>query len=197
MLVVAGLGVVIVGGRWARRLAGGHFGAVIKRQLGIRGRLPVAPSCSSVSSRIHASAVSTASAPCGSTSSPVAVGARAETSCSFRQCRRPFGILGLDGRLDRGRFGEPLGDGRSFVRLAVVFGSLLAGGLAVARGRRLDDVAAHDLRVPPDRGVSAVTAMAPRAAVHFVLGGALRAFLFVDQGLPVGDRDLVVRGGFR
>ncbi len=34
--------------------------------------------------------------------------------------------------------------------------------------------------------------MAPRAAVGFVLGGALGALFFVDQRLPVGDRDLVV-----
>ena len=32
------------------------------------------------------------------------------------------------------------------------------------------------------------------AAVGFVVGGALRALLFVDQRLPVGDRDLIVVG---
>ncbi len=34
--------------------------------------------------------------------------------------------------------------------------------------------------------------MPPRAAIVLVVGGALRAAFFVDQRLPVGDRDLVV-----
>ena len=33
-----------------------------------------------------------------------------------------------------------------------------------------------------------------RAPVDFVVGGALGALLFVDQRLPVGDRDLIVVG---
>ena len=34
----------------------------------------------------------------------------------------------------------------------------------------------------------------PRAAVDFVVGGALGALFLVDQRLPVGDRDLIVVG---
>ena len=52
--------------------------------------------------------------------------------------------------------------------------------------------AAHDLVVAP-RGEGSVTpAMPPRAPVILVVGGALGAAVFVDQRLPVGDRDLVV-----
>ena len=39
-----------------------------------------------------------------------------------------------------------------------------------------------------------MAAMPPRAAVHLIVGGALGAFFLVDQGLPVGNRDLVVVG---
>ena len=74
----------------------------------------------------------------------------------------------------------------------MVFGSLLARRLAVAG--RLDDVAAHDIRVPPGRGVSTAATVPPRPAVRFVLGGALRALLFVDQRLPIGDWNLVIIG---
>ena len=42
------------------------------------------------------------------------------------------------------------------------------------------------------RGGSAAAAMPAGAAIVLVLGGALGAALFVDQRLPVGDRDLVV-----
>ena len=34
--------------------------------------------------------------------------------------------------------------------------------------------------------------MPPRAPIDLVVGGALRAFFLFDQGLPIGDRDLIV-----
>ena len=37
-------------------------------------------------------------------------------------------------------------------------------------------------------------AMSPRTAIDLVIGGALGALLLVDQGLPVGDRNLVIIG---
>ena len=40
----------------------------------------------------------------------------------------------------------------------------------------------------------AAAAVAARAAIVFVVGGALGAAFFVDQRLPVGDRDLIVIG---
>ena len=39
-----------------------------------------------------------------------------------------------------------------------------------------------------------VPAMPPRTPVGLVFRGALRAALFVDERLPVGDRDLIVVG---
>ena len=36
--------------------------------------------------------------------------------------------------------------------------------------------------------------MSPRTPIGFVVGVALRALFFVDQGLPVGNRDLVIVG---
>ena len=42
--------------------------------------------------------------------------------------------------------------------------------------------------------MAAAVAMSPRTPIDLVVGGALRALFLVDQGLPVGDRDLVIVG---
>ncbi len=39
-----------------------------------------------------------------------------------------------------------------------------------------------------------MVAMSSRTPIGFIIGGALRALFFVDQGLPVGNRDLVIVG---
>ena len=83
---------------------------------------------------------------------------------------------------------EGLGDGRCLGRPAFSFRMLLARGFA--DGRCSHHVGTHHLVAAAVTG--RCVAVPARAAVDFVVGGALRAFFFVDQSLPVGDRDLVV-----
>jgi hypothetical protein len=70
-----------------------------------------------------------------------------------------------------------------------VLGARRHGGDLVGGLERL----ALDLvaRAPPGRALAASVA-ASGAGVGLGVGGALRAFLLGDQGLPVGDRDLIV-----
>ena len=60
-------------------------------------------------------------------------------------------------------------------------------------GRRFGTAAAPD-RIAACSGMVAVVAVPPRTAIDLVVGGALRALFFVDQSLPVRDRNLVVIG---
>src|SRR5262249_57266997 len=90
--------------------------------------------------------------------------------------------------------------GGSFMRGFDVLASLVDGCLVAGGGLRLslrggNAVLADRLAAPPvTPAVGAAPASAPGAPVHFVLGLAMRALLFGDQRLPVGDRDLVVVG---
>src|SRR5262245_18921523 len=81
--------------------------------------------------------------------------------------------------------------GLGFVAMCLVAGHLIRrfslGGVATVLADRR---AAH--AVAAARG--AALAAAPGAAVDLVVGLALRALLFGDQRLPVGDRNLVVLG---
>ena len=69
----------------------------------------------------------------------------------------------------------------------------LLGGARVAGGR-FRHRAAHDLFVAARGRRPASAAVPARAPVVLVFGGALGASFFVDQRLPVGDRDLIVVG---
>ena len=97
---------------------------------------------------------------------------------------RSFGVLGFDGRfvLDRG-----------FVRRGCVI--VIFSMLVCCRFRRiLGGLAAHNLIVAAGGGRAAAVVMPPRTAIGLIFRVALRAAFFVDQGLPVGDRDLIVIG---
>ena len=58
--------------------------------------------------------------------------------------------------------------------------------------RRLRRFAVHGLVVAPRGNRSAAAAMPPRAPIVLVVGGALGAAVFVDQRLPIGDRNLII-----
>ena len=70
------------------------------------------------------------------------------------------------------------------------FGRSVASGRVAAR--RIGEFAAQSVVVAVRGGMAIAAAAAARAPVDFIVGGALGALLFVDQGLPVGDRDLIV-----
>src|SRR5271155_2431293 len=57
--------------------------------------------------------------------------------------------------------------------------------------KRFGGFAAPRLIAAPG-GTSAMMPVAARTAVDLVVGGARGAFFLVDQGLPVGDRDLII-----
>ena len=52
--------------------------------------------------------------------------------------------------------------------------------------------AAHPVAVAACGRAPTVAAMPPRPPIHLVVGGALCALFFVDQRLPIGDRDLLI-----
>ena len=65
-------------------------------------------------------------------------------------------------------------------------------GRSCVAGRRLPLFAVHNLVVAPHGEGSVTPAMPPRAPIILVVGSPLGAAVFVNQRLPVGDRDLVV-----
>ena len=69
---------------------------------------------------------------------------------------------------------------------------MFVGCRIVFVGRRR--FAVNGVIVAVGRNGAAVVVMPPRTPVGLVFCGALRAALFVDQRLPVGDRDLIVIG---
>ena len=97
-------------------------------------------------------------------------------------------------RAVRGRVGVRFVIHRRTKRLVARGGrrrKFLVGDRIARRG--FGKLAAHH-RVAARGRMRAVATMSPRTAIDLVIGGALRALLLVDQGLPVGDRNLVVVG---
>ena len=111
-----------------------------------------------------------------------------DVRCGFRglafgRCRR-FGAVGSCERTQFRIFGAFVVIGRR-QRFLVPTGGIVGGRFGV--------LAAPD-RVAARSRMVAVVAMPPRTAIDLVIGGALGALFLVDQGLPVGNRDLVVVG---
>src|SRR5580704_10265772 len=69
---------------------------------------------------------------------------------------------------------------------------MIAGGRVATW--RFGELAAQSVVVAVRGRMPIAAAAAARAPVDLVVGGALGALFLVDQGLPVGDRDLVVVG---
>ena len=98
-------------------------------------------------------------------------------------------VLYLADRLGNGRAFGVLGFDRRFI-----FDCGFVGRLRLGVFVRLGRFPVQHLIPAPRLRRAAIAAMPARTPIPIVLifGGALGAALFVDQGLPVGDRDLIV-----
>jgi hypothetical protein len=91
--------------------------------------------------------------------------------------RRRFRRLGIRLDVGGGLAAENIGDG-------------VAGGLLIAGLGALDRLAFDGFLLALRAAMAA--AAAPGAVVGFVVGRARGALIFLDQRLPVGDRDLII-----
>jgi hypothetical protein len=86
-----------------------------------------------------------------------------------------------------------VGAGLGRLRLRIVaFEFVTFMALGLRRGGRLDDVALHALSAAAAARTAMAVAAAIRAVLALLLGFAVRTFLGLDQGLTVGDGDLII-----